>query len=188
MLKREPYDAITLIQHWNRRRRFRSVTRSGESPWQADAHQRQRQRPQPDSGPEAEEEPASEEQRQLMQARSEVSRALARQEGVSAVQAYERLIEMDPDQVLHQRGQLDLGNYAMHAGHYRTAARAYELFLNQYPYNENVQEVHLMLGLLYTRYLDDPAQARPHLSTAAEQLDDPQRRQLAEQMLASIGA
>jgi len=176
VLQREPYDLLTLLQHWNRRRKFRAVTREGQSPWQAEAHQRQR--------PELEQEqPVSEEQRRLMQARSDVSRALARHDGDAAVEAYERLLGLDSDQVMHQRGQLDLGNHAMHLGRYNTAARAYELFLQQYPYDESVQEVHLMLGLLYSRYLDAPEQARPHLSKAAERLHDPERRQLAERML-----
>ena len=76
----------------------------------------------------------------------------------------------DPEQVLPSQAQLDLANQLMAQADYPNAARAYELFLKTYRTYGQLAQVQLMLGLVYTRYLDQPSSAREHLTNALEHL------------------
>ena len=175
VLPREPYDFLGMVSRWNRRRQFRSTTRGGESPWAGRASR---------AIGEASIDPA---QRRLMESRAAVSGALEAHQPERALDAYEALLKIDREQVMHRQAQLDLANSAMNAGRYHTAARAYELFLSGFPKDEFGDQVHLILGLIYLRYLGEPDRARGNLRTAAEKLQDPARRQMAVDMLAEMG-
>lgn len=177
LLPREPYDFLSLLDRWNRRRRFRSMARGGTSPWQADAAGQMRPSQQP-----------SPQMRQVMETRASVMRDLADHKGPQAVAAYGQLLRLDPLHSLPRQSQLDLANYAMTTEHYETAATAYETFLRVYPTDRfaSSADVHLILGLLYGRYLDQPERAVPLLQHAAATLRDPSRKAMAEQLMADI--
>jgi outer membrane protein assembly factor BamD (BamD/ComL family) len=95
---------------------------------------------------------------------------------------------LDPAQVLHRQAQLDIANHAMQAGHHRSATGAYEQFLATYPRDPYADEVRLILGLAFLRYLHENEKARTYLAQAVEKLDDPGRRALAQQLLTEAGA
>lgn len=177
VLPREPYDMLALVDRWHRRQQLRSATRGGYSPWEHDPASARRA---------VEREPTEEEQR-LMQSRAEVTAALEAQDSARALDTYERLLEIDASQSLHREAQLDVANLAMNEQRYHTAARAYENFLRAFPGDSFADQVHLILGLIYARYLHTADQARPHLETAREKLTDPSRRQMADTLLAEIG-
>jgi hypothetical protein len=67
------------------------------------------------------------------------------------------------------------------------AARAYELLLHQHPRAPGAEEVQLVLGLLYTRYLQRLQRARELLQATRPQLVGADR-ELAEQLLAEVEA
>ena len=117
-------------------------------------------------------------QRQVLTLRQEILDSLGAHDTPRAVQLYLQLQGSDPEQVLPAQAQLDLANQLMAQADYQNAARAYELFLKSYPTYQQLAQVRLMLGLVYTRYLDQPSRAREHLTNALEHLpaDSPARQ------------
>jgi membrane associated rhomboid family serine protease len=175
ILPREPYDFLALLDRWNRRRQLRTMARQGASPWQADAPVAMAQHTLTDA------------QERILRLRASVQQALRERRHPEALAAYEQLVEADPRQVLPRQFQLDLAAWAMRAGQFTTAAQAYEGFLRAYPRDLEAHEINLVLGLLYSRYLDDARRARPLLEHAQAHHTDPARRALAEDLLAEIG-
>ena len=117
-------------------------------------------------------------QRQVLAFRQEILDSLSAHDAPRAVDLYLQLHSSDPQQVLPSQAQLDLANQLMAQADYPNAALAYELFLKAYPNYEQLAQVQLMLGLAYTRYLDQPSLAREHLTNALEHLpaDSPARQ------------
>ena len=64
-----------------------------------------------------------------------------------------QLLELDKSQTLPRQLQLDVANQLMSEGKWQESADAYEKFLSLYSGYEYAEQVHLMLGLLYSRYL-----------------------------------
>jgi tetratricopeptide (TPR) repeat protein len=69
---------------------------------------------------------------------------------------------------------------------YAEAADAYEQFLHYYPQFEQIEEVHLMLGLIYARYLGRYARAKECLTAALTRLHGESQTQLARAELSRI--
>jgi len=176
LLPREPYDFVSLLDRWNRRRQMRSATRAGGSPWAGG---------EPTGRIKAGR--VSEDQQRIMRMRDAISQAVAAADAERALDTYERLLADHPDQVLSRDVQLDLANHAMGQQRHGTAAKAYERFIAAYPKDDQADEVHLLLGLIYAKYLGQPAKARPNLEKAIATLDDPQRSRMAADLLASLG-
>jgi membrane associated rhomboid family serine protease len=100
-----------------------------------------------------------------------------------AARLWRLLVDADPRQVLPRSQQLILANHLAETRRHTEAARAYEAFLAAYPSAPDVPQVRLMLGLLYTRYLDDPRRAASHLTIAADALTLEPQRALAQSVL-----
>ena len=66
------------------------------------------------------------------------------------------------------------------------AAWAYEQFLTHYGSYEHSEQVELMLGILYARYLHKPDEAVRHLQRAAERLSDPNQMKMCREALAEL--
>lgn len=108
----------------------------------------------------------------------------------AAAAAYKRLLHHHgrqlPAALLPRRAQYDLANHFFQTQDHTTAAIAYEVFLAGYPSDAEAPQIRLMLGLIYARYLNDPATARGHLAQTLPHLSPPQRA-LAEELLADLG-
>jgi hypothetical protein len=74
------------------------------------------------------------------------------------------------------------------SGRAAEAARAYEQFLTSYGSYEYAEQVALMLGILYSRYLHKPQDAIKHLRSAADKLSDPGQLKMCRDELARLGA
>ena len=111
-------------------------------------------------------------QRQVLSLRQQIVDTLAARQMDRSVQLYNQLRQADPSQVLPTQAQLDLANQFMAQSDYSQAAEAYELFLKTYPAYPQSAQVQLMLGLAYTRYLNQPEKARDHLTKALAGLPD----------------
>jgi len=74
----------------------------------------------------------------------------------------------------------------MAAGNWAPAASAYEKFLAHYGGHEHAEQVHLMLGLLYGRYLNEPRQAVGLLKAALEKLSDPNQIKMCKDEIARL--
>jgi outer membrane protein assembly factor BamD (BamD/ComL family) len=128
----------------------------------------------------------SPEQQRLMAMRTAISDALGRHELDQAVRLYEELVDQDANQVMPRQQQLDLANRMMAIGHHDGAARAYELYLNTFKGDADREQVQLLLGLIYTRYLQRRQRARELLLSAVTRLQQPEQRALAQSLLREI--
>jgi membrane associated rhomboid family serine protease len=115
------------------------------------------------------------------QLREEIAAHIAARDLASATAAYMRLLALDPRQVLARPQQLEIANYLAQAREYRLAAQAYESYLTAYPGSADVAQVHLFLGLIYSRYMQDYDRAIAHLRQAEEMLPAGTQRALAEE-------
>jgi outer membrane protein assembly factor BamD (BamD/ComL family) len=88
--------------------------------------------------------------------------------------------------VMGQRQQLDLANQFMSDGQHDLAARAYELFLNTYQKYQEREQIQLILGIIYARYLNRRQRAIELLRAALTRLHDPNQKDLAQQTLAQM--
>jgi hypothetical protein len=99
---------------------------------------------------------------------------------------YRDLLQIDAGQILGSQLQLDMANQLMADRHYDTAAAAYELFLDSYRNYGQKEQIELILGLIYGRYLHRPDRARELLTAALTRLTDATERELAEKALIEL--
>jgi len=177
LLPREPTDILALIEQKRRQQRFRAMTRTSYEPWEGGKLG--------EPGGKAAPAPTAKEQ-QVMDRRSRVSEALRQGDMATAAAGYRELLAEHPDQIMSQQQQIDLGNQLMREGRYDEAAKAYELFLSHFPSYPNIQQIRLILGLIYARYLNRPDRARELLSEAEGRLDS-EEQALARQVMAELG-
>ena len=108
-----------------------------------------------------------------MQLRSEISDYLAQGNLATAADLYQELIETDPKQILPRQQLLDIANQLMTHNQHTKSAEAYEKFLASYANYEYAEQIQLMLGILYSRYLKNSELAEKYLTQAVEKLSDP---------------
>ena len=175
------FDLWSMLKRWDRRRRYRDVVSSGHDPFtgqrktkqikvkevQKTAAQRQRE----------------EKTRQL---RNEIAGRIAQRNLPVAAKTYLELIELGSSQVLPRQYLLDIANQLASDNRPAESARAYEQLLTHYSNYEYVEQVELMLGILYSRYLNKPELAVKHLQTAAEKLSDPGQLKMCKDELAKL--
>ncbi len=117
------------------------------------------------------------------QLREEIAAHCAARDVSAAVTSYLRLLELDEHQVLARPQQLEIANCLAQTRQYQAAARAYEAYLAAYPGSADVAQVHLFLGLIYSRYLQACGRAAVHLRQTLELLPPGAQRMLAENEL-----
>ncbi len=173
VLAREPYDLFTISRQAARRRQFREIR-----------YQQERSQARPDPKPTRD--PASE---ALAAARSEVTTLIAAGNLVAAAESYRNLLRTRGlnGAMLSRRAQYDLANHLFRDGDHQTAATAYELFLKGYPSDSETPVVHLMLGLINARYLNDPIRAKSEIDAAVPHLPEGEHKTLARELLAELG-
>ncbi len=173
LVQRDLYDMLALIDRWNRRRAHRAAVARGYNPF-GYAATVQPQEVDPFT-------------QQILEMRAAVSEAMAHNQPERAAQLYLDLKARDPSQVLSRQTQHDVATQLAHQQLYPQAAEAYEQFLQAYPRAEQVAQVHLMLGLIYSRYLHQPERARHHLQGFLQRVHDGREAELAREELARIG-
>ena len=179
LLPREPYDLLALIEQKRHRRQFHRMTHSGFEPWRHG----KAGRPVPaQCDPPA----ISDDEARQMELRSQISQSLGRQDLPQAAHLYQELLELDDDQVMNQQQQLDIANELMSESRYDLAARAYELFLSAFKTYTSREQVELILGLIYVKYLERKHRGRELLTASLPKLHDPHQKQLAQNMLKEI--
>ncbi len=181
LLPREPYDLLAWIDHRRRRRSFKQMTDGGYQPWDFN--------PVKTPPPRAQDAvQLTDQDRRLMQLRGTIGQHLTEQRQRDAADLYVQLIEIDPNQVLPRDQQIDVCNQLASDGRHLIAAQAYELFLGAFPRDHHLDQVQLMLGVLYVRYLDRRQRGRELLDAALTRLRDPAQIELAKSTLAQIDA
>ena len=89
---------------------------------------------------------------------------------------YGQLIGLDGRAVLPWPNQLDIANQLTSLGRYVESAEAYEKLVRHYPTAPDVDQIHLLLGLIYARHLNQDAAAEPHLRSALTGIKNPNQR------------
>ena len=176
LLPRDQFDLVALVKQWNRRRQYRDMVNKGYNPF--DYAPRDRSGPPPPPDPR---------QEQIMNHRAAILDAIARRDHASAAQVYLQLKQIDPQQALPKQAQLDIANQLAAEQKYPQAAEAYETLLRTYPKTEQIEQIELMLGLIYARYLSQPDRARHYLQRAMLKLHDENALRLAREELAHLG-
>jgi len=159
ILPRDQWDMIALLDRWNRRRQYRDVVSGGYNPF---SYVNTRDGVPPPI-------PTAQEQG-ISELRISIVNAINAHEGERAVKLYKELKSIDPSQVLSRQAQLDIANQLAGQQLYLEAAEAYEQFLKTYPKFEQIEQVELMLGLIYARYLNQYPRAQQCLVRALAKL------------------
>jgi len=197
LIPRDVYDLVSLMHMWRRRRDYRRTVSGGHDPF--GAHRMGRgptdaaRRPveaktvasEPPADAKASAPPADAEARELA-LRRRIADDHRRGNFPVAAEGYLRLVQIADDAVLPLTQQLDVANYLMSASHYAPAADAYERFCSHYGRYEYLSDIWLMLGLLYSRYLDQAARAEAYLSRAIGGLTDENKAAMARAELSEV--
>jgi len=174
------FDLWGMIVQWNRRRRYRDTVAEGNDPFSG---------AKPILVQEVKKSAEQIEKETRAQAlRNEISERLMQRNLSGAAQFYLDLMALDDRQILPRQMLLDVANQLASEKRHVEAARAYERFLAHYSTYEYAEQVMLMLGVLYSRYLAQSEPAIRYLRQAAERLTDPSQRQLCQDELSRLGA
>ncbi len=161
------FDLWSTIKQWNRRRRYRDAVSTGHDPFTG-------RKPTKQIKVKDVTKPIDKQKMQkIEQLRSDIASRMSERNLSDAAEKYLELIKLDSSQILPRQYLLDIANQLTGENRHAEAAKAYEQFLAHYVNYEYIEQVQLMLGLLYSRYLDKPRLAKKHLTAAAEKLSDP---------------
>jgi len=168
LIAHEQTDLWFMLRQWNRRRVYRGSVSEGYDPFKGPPGKKPVTYQEAKKGPV--EKKVDEQETQL---RSKIAQLINQKNLPAAANLYLELTEMDSEALLSKRHQLDMANQLMSMGKWKESASAYEKFLSHYKSYEYAEQVQLMLGILYSRYLDSPDKAVEYLKAAKERLTDP---------------
>jgi len=174
------FDLWSMIRRWNRRRQYRQVVADGYDPF---AGTGARRRVVATEVPTAVDE---HKRTQIDRIRHEIAQWIAQRNMAAAANSYLELMRTDPSQVLPRQYLLDIANQLAGEQRAAEAARAYEQFLEHYDSYEHAEQVELMVGILFSRYLHEPERAIRHLRKAAERLSDDAQLRMCRQEIARL--
>jgi membrane associated rhomboid family serine protease len=173
------YDFWDMIRQWNRRRQFRDVVSGGFDPFTG--------RSKYITVKEIKKTPAQEKaEEESLQLRMEISNRIAERNLPAAAETYLKLMAHDDQQILPRQQFLDIANQLAGANRHAEASQAYEQFLKHYGNYEYAEQVELMLGLIYARYLGKPELAVKHLQEAEKKLTDSNQLKMCRDELARL--
>lgn len=177
LISSSTYDLWAMLRQWNRRRAYRDVVSSGFDPFTGTNAKKIKVR----------EVKKSEQQKQielqLLDLKNEIARRVSQRNLPAAAEKYIDLIKADPDQLLPQQDLLDIANQLASNNRHQDAADAYEKFIKHYSGYQYIEQVELMLGILYARYLHQTELAIRHLEAAQKKLSDPGQLQMCKNEL-----
>jgi membrane associated rhomboid family serine protease len=175
------YDLWAMIKRWNRRRRYRDVVSSGYDPFTGRTRTKQiRVKEVIKTAAQRQKE------EQIRQLRSEIGNRLLQRNLPAAAEVYLELMRHDSEQILPRQQLLDIANQLAGDNKHAESAKAYEQFLAHYGNYEHAEQVELMLGIIYARYLNEAKAAAKHLQTAAKKLSDPGQLKMCQDELARL--
>ncbi len=181
ILRREEFDMWYILVQSRRRAQFRRAQQQGSGAvWDTRAAQSpQKRKP---AAPEL-----TRDESRVAAARSEINDLLARHELEAASEKYVHHCDTVGSFVLPEARQLDVASQLYASDKPQQAAKAYELFLENYPRSRSVPEVQLLLAVLYARSLNKLKRARQLVESARDGLRDPSQKSLADDLAAELG-
>ncbi len=181
LIESSQLDLWVMIKQWNRRRGYRGTVADGYSPFAGRMGRKsvKAKEVKKNAAEQAQDETVS-------QLRGRIAGLINKRNLPEAAEQYLELVRIDPGHVLAGPHQLDIANQLMSMGRWQESARAYEGFLAHYKSYEYLEQVELMLGILYSRYLDEPAKAAENLKAARQKLTDTGQIKMCEEELAKL--
>ncbi|RKY24269.1 MAG: hypothetical protein DRP62_04100 [Planctomycetota bacterium] len=172
------FDLWAMLKRWEQRRHYRNVVSTGYDPFTG------RTKAKRIKVKEVKKTAAQREREEKIERlRNEISSQMQQRNLPAAAETYLELIELDNKQVLPRQYLLDIANQLASDKKATESAWAYEQFLAHYSSYEYIEQVELMLGLLYARYLHQPESAIKHLQAAAKKLSDPGQLKMCQDEL-----
>ncbi len=180
VLRREPYDLVTLVRNRQRRRAIRAAVDEQAARLQtarADARPSRPAKPDPETD-------------ELARRRAEVATLLAQDRPDEAAEAYRALLDAFAHRphagTLSRDAQLRLIGHLLAGDQRRLAARALEGFLHAYPADPERHELAILLARVLAHDLGETDRARDLLSPIAKDHRDERLRAIAKEELAAI--
>ena len=174
LLSSSQFDLWAMIRRWNLRRQYRD-TDSGS----VRKHIRVKQ---------VKNTPAQQvREEEILRMRSEIAERINQSNLSAAAEVYLELMRIDDEQIPARQNLLDIANQLMTMGKYEESALAYEKFLKHYGGYQHSEQIQLMLGVLYARYLKKDAQSLKYLTVARSNLSDPGQLQMCEDEIRRLG-
>ena len=180
LIKASNFDLWAMLKRWNRRRVYRDTVSGGYDPFGSRVTAKPVKAKEVGGAADKEQDP------RIGQVRNEISRRIAERNVPAAADLYLELMGLDSRQVLPRQHLLDIANQLASENKPGESARAYEQFLEHYGTYEYAEQVQLMLGILYSRYLEAPGPAVKYLEAAAEKLSDPGQLKMCRDELARL--
>jgi membrane associated rhomboid family serine protease len=181
LVKGSSFDLWAMIRRWNRRRHYRDVVSSGYDPFTGQTKAK------PVRAKEVKKTAAElQKEEEIGDLRDRISSRISQRNLSAAAELYLELMKLDSTQIVPRQHLLDIANQLASENKSAESARAYEQFLAHYSNYEYSEQVELMLGLLYSRYLRKPQEALKHLQRAAEKLSDPGQLKMCRDELARL--
>ncbi len=175
------FDLWAMIKRWNRQRQYRDVVSNSYDPITGETKTKQIK---------AKEVKKTAAQRQkeenVMELRNEISQRMLERNLPAAAELYLELMTVDSEQILPPQQLLDIANQLASENNPAESAQAYEQFLTHYSNYEHVEQVELMLGILYSRYLNERQLAIKYLESASKKLTDPGQLKMCRDELARL--
>jgi len=173
-------DLWSMIRQWNRRRRYRDVVSGGYDSFTGLGAKQIKVK-------EIKKTPLQRKrEKKIKQLRNDIAERIAQRNLPAAAELYLQLMEISSEQILPRQYLLDIANQLASEQRTEQSALAYEQFLANYGNYEYVEQIQLMLGILYSRYLNKPDLAAKHLKAAAEKLSDPGQLDMCRAELAKL--
>ena len=181
-IPRDQFDILALWKRWNKRREFAAATAGPDGAARAQF------------GAAARTDTLTPEQRlaedkrvdEISDLRSKVSTRIAEGDMTGAMPLYEQMIAVDENQCLSQQQQLELARAYYSAGQAERAAAAFERFVVGYPRALEVEDIRLLLGIIYARDLRQYESADKHLTDSMGSLRDTSRRDQCAEWLKHV--
>lgn len=173
LLQSDHLDLWAMMRQWNRRRVFRDTVNS-----QPNGVYTKSVRSKVVKSPEQ-----LENEQKIDELRVQVTRLISQHNLPDAARCYLQITQIDKHNVLSRQQQLDISNQLMAMSLWEPAAAAYELFLTHYGNCQYSEQVELMLGVIYARYLSNPEKAVKYLKSAREKIHDSGQRKMCDEEL-----
>ncbi len=181
LIYEDQFDLWAMLQRWNRRRAYKDAVAESGDPFEGKISKKIEVK-----------EVKTEEQKQadekISSMRQEILSRIGQGNLASAADLYLELVKENVEQPLPRQPLLDIANQLMSAGKWQEAADAYEKFLALYTGYEYSEQVMLMLGVIYARYLSNKEKALDYLKKAVVKLADTGQKKMCEDEIKRLEA
>ncbi len=180
LLSSTHFDLFSMLKQWNRRRAYRDVVSSGHDPFGGKVRSKRIRAKEVKSASQ------SKQEAKISELRKEISNRIGERNLPEAARLYLELAEEDSSQVPPREYLLDIANQLASENKHSEAASAYEKFLSHYTNYEYSEQVQLMLGIIYSRYLEEPGLAAKNLEAACGKLTEPGQVKMCMEELSKV--